>query len=130
MVLGILQELKPLITEAHGKWVEQQARLVKRRQEIKSASPSPPATFRAEKEKLGRSSEREGPTADKRRSDQNDEREEPWDLLKQMEGIKFVSGRPQIKDAPVQRTRLEFKYPTVAQQKQQQQRYHNPFSHV
>jgi hypothetical protein len=109
VVLEILQELKLLISEAHGKWVEQQARIAKRRQEIKSASPSPPATFLAEKEKLSRSAERDGQVAEKRRSGQNGEWKEPWDLLKLMEGIKFVSGWPLVKDTLLQRTKLEFK---------------------
>jgi hypothetical protein len=122
VVLGILQELKPLINESHERYLELQARAAKRRQEIKSAPPAAPATFKSEQERWkqeGRNRESQSTNA------KNGDKEEPWDLLKQMEGIKFVSGRPQVDDAPVQRTKLEFKYPTISpQQQQQQQRYH------
>ena len=92
VVLGVLQELKPLITAAHEEYVAQQARIAKRREEIKRGPPAPPATLQA---------------AQARQSG-----EEPWDLLKQMEGIKFVGGRPRV-DVPVNRTKIEFKYPAI-----------------
>jgi hypothetical protein len=120
VVLGILQELKPLINESHERYLELQARTAKRRQEIKSAPPAAPATFKSEQERWkqeGRPQNRESQNTNAK----NGDKEEPWDLLKQMEGIKFVSGRPQVSDAPVQRTKLEFKYPTISQQQQQQQ---------
>src|SRR6202011_1964493 len=124
LVLGILAELKPVINESHGKYIEQQARLAKRREEIKKAEPGPPATFKVEQEKW-KTQEKEGrsPTRDRKRASvSKEEREEPWDLLKQMEGIKFVGGRPQVQHvASVPRTRMEFKYPTVQQQQQQPQ---------
>jgi hypothetical protein len=120
VVLGILQELKPLITESHERHLQLQARAAKRRQEIKSAPPAAPATLKSEQERWkqeGRLQNRETQSTNAK----NGEKEEPWDLLKQMEGIKFVSGRPQVNDAPIQRTKLEFKYPTISQQQQQQQ---------
>lgn len=118
VVLGILAELKPLINEAHEKYVEQQARAAKRRQQIKTGPPAPPATLKHEREKVERRKSQEPPPDDK---DSNGVREEPWDLLKQMQGIKFVSGRPQIQETLVPpRQKLEFKYPSVSQQNQLQ----------
>jgi hypothetical protein len=113
VVLGILQELKPLIAEAHERYVEQQTRLAKRRQEIKSAPPGPPATFKAEQEKWSQRQERDVQS----RGSVSRTEEEPWDLLKEMEGIKIVSGRPQVREPLVQRTKLEFQYPSVSQQR-------------
>jgi len=112
-----LGELKPLINEAHQKFLENQARLMKRRQEIRSASPAPPATLKAEKEKENNRQVQENQGNRDSQSTRNGVREEPWDLLKQMEGIKFVSGRPQVQETPVPRTRLEFRYPSVSQQR-------------
>ena len=117
MVLGILAELRPLINEAHEKFVEQQARAAKRRQQIKTGPPAPPATLKNEQEKVERRKSQEPPRDEE---DKNGARDEPWDLLKQMQGIKFVSGRPQVQDAPIPpRQRLEFKYPTVSQHQHQ-----------
>ena len=42
-----------------------------------------------------------------------------------MESIKFVSGRPQVSHAPIQRTRLEFTYPTIQEQQLQQKELKN-----
>jgi hypothetical protein len=118
VVLGILAELKPLINEAHEKYAEQQARLAKRRQQIKTGPPAPPATLKHERDKVERRKSQEPPRDDDER---NGVRDEPWDLLKQMQGIKFVSGRPQVQEAPIPpRQRLEFKYPAVSQQQQMQ----------
>jgi hypothetical protein len=127
VVLGILQELKPLINDSHERYLELQARAAKRRQEIKSAPPAPPATFKSEQErwKQTRPQSREEIQG---KDAKDGEPEESWDLLKQMQGIKFVSGRPQVNDAPVQRTKLEFKYPTISQQQQQQQQQRYPIS--
>ena len=104
--------MKPIINESHEKYLEQQARIEKRRQKIKAAPPAPPATLKAEKEKQSHRQYQEV----NRETHENGVPEEPWDLLKQMEGIKFVSGRPQVQETPVPRTRLEFKYPTVSHQ--------------
>ena len=113
--MGILAELRPLINEAHEKYVEQQVRLAKIRQQIKTGQPAPPATLKDEREKVERRKSQERPRDDENES--NAAREEPWDLLKQMQGIKFVSGRPQVQEAPFpQRQRLEFKYPSVSLQ--------------
>jgi len=39
-----------------------------------------------------------------------------------MEGIKIVSGRPRVNNiVPVQRTKMEFKYPTIQELKLQQE---------
>jgi len=112
--LGILAELKPLINEAHEKYVEQQARAAKRRQQIKTGPPAPPVTLKQEREKVERRKSQEPAREDEER---NGVQDEPWDLLKQMQGIKFVSGRPQVQETPIPpRQRSEFKYPSVSQQ--------------
>jgi hypothetical protein len=107
-----------LINEAHEKFLAQQARAAKRRQQIRSASPAPPATFKAEHNKQKQTYSQDTLRRDEQRDtvNRNGVREEPWDLLKQMEGIKFVSGRPQVQDTPIPIPRLEFKYPSVHQQ--------------
>jgi hypothetical protein len=115
VVLGILAELKPLINEAYDRFLEQQARAAKRRQQIRNASPAPPATLKAEREKQLRHQQES--RQDRETDSRNGVKEEPWDLLKQMEGIKFVSGRPQVQEAPpVLRTRLEWTYPSIQRQ--------------
>lgn len=125
MVLGILQELKPIINESHEKFVAQQIKLAKRRQEIKAAPPAPPASLKAEQDKYSQRQDRYGRTHTTTKTQEGssqEAREEEWDLLKQMEGIKFVSGRPQVSQAPeIPRTKLEWKYPSISQ------RYRPPF---
>jgi len=123
VVLRILGDLKPLINDAHEKYIDQQTKLAKRRQQIRTSSPAPPATLKAEQEKQQVRRTSQEFQQIRQHDSVNGAKEEPWDLLKQMEGIKFVSGRPQVQDAPVPRTRIEFRYPTVEQQQQQQQRY-------
>ena len=115
-MLGILQELKPQITEAHERYRIQQERLSKiRSQQGKSAGPpAPPATFKAAQEKQLKFQETRGSQVEFR-EELNGAVQEPWDLLKQMQGIKFVSGRPQVQEQspPPPRTKMEFQYPAI-----------------
>jgi len=117
VVLGILQELKPHITEAHERYRIQQERLAKlRSQQAKSTGPpAPPATFKAAREKQLKFQETRGNQAEFR-EDANGVVQEPWDLLKQMQGIKFVSGRAQVQEQPPPppRTKMEFRYPAIS----------------
>jgi hypothetical protein len=83
-VLGILSDLKTIINAAHEEHLEEEQR-------IRAGPPLPPATFKAEKEKQNL---------------------EPYDILKQMEGIKIVHGRVRLTEPPP-RTKLEFNYPLV-----------------
>jgi len=115
VVLAILQELKPHITEAHERYRIQQERLAKiRSQQGKSAGPpAPPATFKAAQEKQLKFQETRGNQVESR--ELNGVVREPWDLIKQMQGIKFVSGRPQVQEQspPPPRTKMEFQYPAI-----------------
>lgn len=81
---------------------------------MRTSSPGPPSTLKAEQEKLAQVQNRQD--HQQRDSTRNGVVEEPWDLLKQMEGIKIVRGRPQVQETPPPSARLEFKYPTVIQQ--------------
>jgi len=111
-----LAELKPLINEAHDRYTEQRARAAKRLQQIKSSPPRPPATFKAEQDK------EQSQVGFPQSRQQQAEREELWDLQKQIQGIKLVNGRPQVSDTPVARTKMEFNYPLLAQQRLQESR--------
>ena len=97
--------------------MEQQVKAAKRRQEIKSAPPGPPASFKAEQDKWSQRQDRNGRSERDTKGISTQEKDEEWDLLKQMEGIKFVGGRPQVSQLPpeVPRTKLEWKYPSISQ---------------
>ena len=85
--------------------------------------PAPPATLRAEQNKWQAHPQyQQQPTSQLPQAKVDRQKEEPWDLLKQMEGIKIVSGRPRVNNiVPVQRTKMEFKYPTIQELKLQQE---------
>ena len=101
------------------KYLERKARAAKRRQEIKTAPPSVPATLSAVKEKQERKSQDTLTVHDSQHdSNVNGVAEEhQWDLLKQMQAIKITRERPQVLESPAPtRTRLAFNYPTIAKQ--------------
>ena len=112
--------MKPIINQAHEKFLEERTRAANRRGQIRTAPPALPATFEAEREKQNQRQRQNKESIQERISDgRNEAREDDtWDLLKQMEGIKFVRGRPQVQDTPVPRTRVEFNYPSILQQPQ------------
>jgi hypothetical protein len=42
--------------------------------------------------------------------------DEQWDILRQIQGIRFVGGRPQVEEerpAFAPRTKMEFRYPAI-----------------
>jgi hypothetical protein len=132
--LKILGDLKPIINEGYEQYQEKQARISKRVQKIRKSPPAPPATFKAEQEKqkqvhLQSRWHHQDLQFQNDNEAMNRVNEEPWDLIKQMEAIKFVSGRPQVPEAPIQRTKIEFNYPAVILQPQQLQQQ-PPIQHI